>query len=438
MSYPGSGLVFAVFNLCFIALVALIVPRPRLYVYTFLAAFLALGFWVKVIVHAIWAPGFVEPVGDFSSTPAEWDDALLASSCGAVGLIAARLGHLWHARRKRERPDDAGGAAPQWFIRWRRSIWILTILIVIGVNAANLQFAFFQIGVKPRLILPMRLHVLLGWLVNIGLALWVASLVWWDYKQRRSLGRNLLLPIGESLFSATSSFSRLNFLLHAVPYALVIFERRNELAGLFKRRGLAIVIVALCLFAASVVAVFGLREIRYYEPTQRNLLHTMATQMPLLLVHRWVGLEGVLTVGAAPNRGTELFLAALTENPKLGDRSLFQRVAKANVRYTMESETLVFLSNAGPVAVLLFSGSLAMVMAGMALIGLVLFLTEKVAGRLTGNPLLLAVSGAALANVVSQTTFFYLTLIFLGQIWVAVVFLAILQRLDFCNFREGR
>ncbi len=56
-------------------------------------------------------------------------------------------------------------------------------------------------------------------------------------------------------------------------------------------------------------------------------------------------------------------------------------------------------------------------------------LTPEVARRWTGNPFLLAVSGAALANVVSQTTFFYLTLIFLLQMWVAVGFLAGLERL---------
>jgi hypothetical protein len=437
--YPGSGLVFVLFNVCFAVLVALMVPQPRLYVYTFLAAFLALGFWLKVVFHAIWAPGFVEPVGDFAGTPAQWDGALIASSFGAMGLIAARLGHLWHVRKRPAATQNgAPAAAPQWFIRWRAPIWILTVLIVIGVNAVNLQFAFFQIGVKPKLILPLRIHVLLGWLVNIGLALWVASLVWWDYKQRRALGRTLFVPLGESLLAAVSSFSRMNFLLHALPYALVIWERRKELSGFPQRRWLGILGAGVLLFVVSVVAVFWLREVRYYKPAERNVLGTMATQLPLLVVHRWIGLEGVLAVGAAGNRGTALFLAALTEDPKLGDRSLFQRIAKANVRYTIESEKLIFLSNAGPIAVLLFSGSLAIALAGMALIGAVLVLTEELTRRLTGNPFLLAVSGAALANVVSQTTFFYLSLIFLAQLWVAVGFLAAVQRVDFSNSREGQ
>ena len=64
--YSGSGLVFLIFNVCFFALVALIFPRPRLYVYTFLATFMALGLWAKALVHTIWATEFSEPAGDFA------------------------------------------------------------------------------------------------------------------------------------------------------------------------------------------------------------------------------------------------------------------------------------------------------------------------------------------------------------------------------------
>ena len=77
---------------------------------------------------------------------------------------------------------------------------------------------------------------------------------------------------------------------------------------------------------------------------------------------------------------------------------------------------------------LLFSGPLAVVFAGMAAIMLVLILTEEITRRWTGNPFLLAVSGAGLANLVSQMTYPYLTSIFLLQLWIAVGFLAIIER----------
>jgi hypothetical protein len=429
MNYAGSAAVFLLFNLCFFALVALTLLRPHAYVYTFLTAFLVLGFWVKVMLHALGAISFMEPVGDFAGSSEHWDRSLMSASSGAVGLIVARLAHLWLTawRHGNEASENNRARVPRWFIARRRAVWLLTLSILLAVNAANLEFAFFQVGVKPRLLLPMGGHVVLGWLVNIGLALWIAGLVGWEFALRGP-GPSLLAPLAEAALSATSAFSRLNFLVHVLPYAMVLFQRRREMPTLPKWRWFAIVTVIGALFAASVVAVFWLREMRYYPPHERNVAHTLATQVPLLLVHRWIGLEGVAAVVAAPDVGMARLREALTEDPKVAARSLFQRAAKANVRYTIETEQLVFLSNAGPIAVLLFSGSLLVVVVGMALVGAIVLLTEELIRWWTGNPFLRALAGGALANVIVQTTFFYLTAIFLIQLWMAVAVIGALQR----------
>src|SRR6266513_1046176 len=154
---------------------------------------------------------------------------------------------------------------------------------------------------------------------------------------------------------------------------------------------------------------------------------SMTYELPKLFIQRWVGLEGLFTAGATPNRGRELLIAAIKDDPKQGIRSLFQRLAK--VKSTADPEKFTFLTNAGPVAILLLSGSLMVVFLGMALIAAILILTEEINRKWTGNPLLLAVSGAGLANVICQTTFPYLSAIFLLQMWVAVAFLAAIERL---------
>ena len=435
-----------IFNLTFVGLAVLVFPRPRLYVFTFLAAFLLLGFWAKVVFHAIWAPAFVEPVGGFSNTPAEWDSALLVSTCGALGVMAARLTHWVSSARKSRRPEgDFAGVVPVWFIRREKTVWAVTIVLIIAVNAANLEFAFFQVGVRPKLLLPLRGHVLVAWLVNIGFALWVATLVWWDYLRRRAIGRNLLLPMGESLLSATSAFSRMNFLLHALPYALAILERNHLLAAIRRRSRYALLATFLVVLVASVLTVFWLRVYQYYgyaagtagdEPLSSHVARTVYKQVPLLLIHRWIGLEGVLAVGATTGRTPKLLLDAIAESPGLEDRSLFQRAARTH--YLSEKpQEFTFMSNAGPLAVLWFSGSLTLVLLGMAVVGAVLMATEEVARRWTGNPFLLAVAGAALANVTMQTTFVYLTFIFLLQLWVAIGVLAFMQRADVLNSQKG-
>jgi hypothetical protein len=191
-------------------------------------------------------------------------------------------------------------------------------------------------------------------------------------------------------------------------------------------------LVLLCL---SIATVFWVRVRTYYgygtdvhpdRPFPAQVLELMEEQLPHLLVHRWIGLEGVLAVGADPGRGSELFVAAIKDHPPLGERSLYSRTAK-EIRDPASAGKLTFGSNAGIVAILFFSGSLLIVGIGMAAMTLLLLVTEYLARRWTGNPFFLAVAGAALANVLVQTTIPYLTMIFLLQLWSAIAFVGLLQ-----------
>ena len=423
--YSGSALVFVLFNACFIGLVAAAIPRPRAYVYTVLAAFLALGLWAKTMVHTIWAAKFVEPVGGFGHSPAEWDQALIAMSAAALGVLLARGLHIVALRRF---SHGAASTAPSWFVKYRGTLWIATIIAILAVNAANLPFAYYQIGVSTKGLLPLRLHVLLAWLVNIGFALWIAALVWWDYLARPgSLARSIGVAFLEAVVSSVSAFSRILFLIHSAPYGLALWEERKRFAAAIRRRhGALLAATFIVLFLVSVFAVFALRA--NYYPSNADLGRNIKLEVPQLVVQRWIGLEGVLSVGALPDRSPRLLLQALAESPKAGMDSLYQRAAQTRYRVD-DKRSFIFLTNAGPVAVLLFSGSLAIVALGMAALTLVLLATEEAAARWTGNPFLLAVSGAALANVVSQTTFFYLTVIFLLQMWLAFAVIGALPRI---------
>jgi len=421
--YSGSPVLFVSFNVCFIALAFTVLPAPRAYAYTVFVALLALGLWAKTLVHTIWGPNFLEPVGGFANSPGEWDQALAAMIAAATGVIAARALHLAYVRR---RPAPAAGGAPAWFAQRRRLMWTLTLVAVVLVNAANLKYAFYQIGVNTKGVLPLRLHVLFSWLVNIGFALWIAALLWWQYRtQPRSLMHGIVAAFFEALASSLSAFSRILYLVHAGSYWLALWEERKRLA--LSRRDWAVLgacfVVA---FIASVFAVFALRAT--YYPSNSDLARNIKLEIPQLVVQRWTGLEGVLAVGALPERNTALLARAVMESPKVGADSLYQRAA--TTRYS-QNKDFTFGSNAGPVAVLLFSGSLVIVAAGMALLTLTLLATEEAAARWTGNPFLAAVAGAGLANVVCQTTFFYLTLVFLLELWLAIAFLGGLARLPF-------
>jgi hypothetical protein len=477
--YRGSALVFTFFAVCYLLLVALMFPKPRVYVYTFLTGFLFLGFWLKVVVHAIWSPGFVEPIGDFSGTPHEWDLALLAASWGALGAATPRFVHLiLRSRRASHEAPDLHLTVPSWFRHTRRVVWTVTFASVLVLNAANYYLAFYQVGVNPKLVLPYHLNAPLAWLINIGFALWFATLVHWEFAlSKLSPLTSLLIPMVEGLLSSVSTMSRFFFLLHAGPYWIVLMEHWSNWKNRLSRR--MIIALAACsaaFLALSLLTVSWLRVLDFHEAELNERLHEAAAksvptpaagakdvppataphsnpsrlrvlltyqrdvlflQLPTLFVHRWVGLEGVLVVGSLGDRGWDLFVAAVTDDPRRGGESLFQQRARTQF-LAADAKTYTFLSNSGIIALLFYSDSFLIVMAGMAMITAILMATERLMELASRNTFLLAVAGAASANVVCQMTFPYLAGIFLLQMWVAIAFLAFIQHTDVAlsKFRE--
>jgi len=444
LRYPGSTAIFLFFDFSFLAMLFLALPQPRSYAYIFFSAMLFLGFWLKLMVTMLLDINFLEPVGEFTGSAQEWDRALLVASIGAIGVVIARA-ILFLVAIRFSFPGMTNSSVrsiPTWYFPFRKPIWIISVLLMIGLNVINLQTAFYQIGVNPRLILPAHLNVAIAWLINIGFALWFAVLIYWDWKNKpNSLANNLLVPIFEALVSSTSTLSRSLYFLHATPYLLAFAEKWGFLRSSLSKKACASLLsfCALC-FLASLFFVSWLRVDVYYlghDPlfirieTQKETKRPpipgvtiekqvlpMSKQLLNLLVRRWIGLEGVLAVSSHPHLGTGLLLDAMNEDPKKGNNSLYQLISKSPYQ---ESESFTFLTLPGIIAILYYSGSLLIVFMGVIFVLLLMLATEWVALRITGNLFLQSVVGISLANVIAQLNFPYLGMIFFLQLWVALV-----------------
>ena len=110
------------------------------------------------------------------------------------------------------------------------------------------------------------------------------------------------------------------------------------------------------------------------------------------------------------------------------DRRIYCRtVDHARFYSHAAGRTLAAVARLNPLALLLFSGSLSVVIIGMSLLTLALFFTEWLTSYWIGNPFFTTVTAAALANTFSQMTFPYLSILFLFQLWLAVGFFFLLQ-----------
>ncbi len=436
--WPGAAWPLLTFHGAMITMLAFVFIGPVSYAYGFLATFMFLGFWCKLVVHFILGLSFVEPIGSFDESPVAWDAAVLAAAAAALGVCAARGTQILLGSRQTIESSRLERLVPALYIGHRRLLWSVTLIAVAALNLWNAEAAFYQIGVNPRLILPARLNIVLAWLINWGFALWIACLSHWEIRTRKGAGMAVLMGvIAEALMVSISTLSRSAYLFHALPSMLAwVLEQKNWRVPL---RHAALMAAVLVLgLAVSLVAVQTLRTESYLamppetsfsgkstSETAAAARAGMVNQIAFLFIHRWIGLEGVLAVSAYPDKGLQLLEEGVLENPKLGVDTLFQRIAETNY---VALKDFTFLTLAGASAVLYYSGSTIIVLVGMALLASLLLLTEVLVRRTTNNPFVAAVAGIAMAYTVTQLTFPYLAAVFFVELWFTLAAIALLER----------
>jgi hypothetical protein len=467
-SYPGSFVSFVQFDASFMVMLALALPRPRSYTYGFFAIMLFLGFWPKLMLHMLFDLPFLEATGSFTGEPEAWNRALQVASVAAIGVSAARALHLLLASRTRFRFAATSVSVPSWYLRSRRKLWIASAVGAVLINILNFQFAFYQVGVNPRLVLPHHLNVPVSWLVNIGFGLWFAVLIHWELARNpENLVKALLVPMLEGLVSATFALSRSIYLLHTLPY-FVVFASKWKRYGkdLRGRRSSALLVCwALC-FVASLIFVSLLRIKIFlfdYVPTLLDLssqteimemseiarpsnvyafasdtlaskavpssesisdyIVPMMYQTSRLFLNRWIGLEGVLAVSSYSGLGAELFFEGLMP-PAEGALSVYQVISQSGYQ---PSERFTFGSLPGIVGVLAYSGSCIVILIGTLVVTLLMMGTEFLALRFTGNRLFMSILAIGMANVACQIQFPYLSAVFVLQLWCAIAFVWLLS-----------
>jgi hypothetical protein len=150
-----------------------------------------------------------------------------------------------------------------------------------------------------------------------------------------------------------------------------------------------------------------------------------AREVGLLVVGRWIGIEGTMAVSSYPGLSVDTFRHALTESPSIGEAAFYQRLAGSTYHTTAQYE---FLTTPGAIAILYYSGSLAIVPLGMGLLTALLIAFEMVTSRFSGNALTVSIVAMTLANAIVQMQFPYLFLVFLVEQAVAVAALGLLSR----------
>ncbi|RVC95869.1 MAG: hypothetical protein EOS66_03960 [Mesorhizobium sp.] len=460
---------------CAALVISLVLPSS--FFIFLLSSFLFVGFIAKAFANLVFEVKLIEPISTFSS---QWDQALTFAASGLSGVCLANiLAALFPSFPK---TSTASGNA-----RLTKCVIVAfaTVLVAsVGVYWANYSFHILRIGFPLGIAIDPRIYSVAAFIITWGALLgglttilWLIELRRWPYAALVATATFL------GLLASVSMGSRIQLLLYVLAAVAVIVLRREQV-----RDWIAVVLVmclAALIFAGSLAVVSFERTFDFAQTASstpaslakaapstpdsrvvsksediasgpapsatkpaavkppasqdvslsdkveavtrdRFALQGLFRQLRNLAVMRWVGLEGVMTAAANPDRlGGDLFVKVLSEDPAAGSQAIYQKMSGdryGNVEY------YTFLTLPGPAGVASMSGSpliVAAFMFGLALLG---HSIEWVAARLTQNLATAAVTGVSLAYLTVQMGFPWTLIIYAIELLLSVTFLGVVWR----------
>lgn len=261
------------------------VYRKVTYGYLFFVFFLWLGFWFKFTVHQVLDYSYVEPIGGFSGSASSWDDVLMIATIAAIGVISARLSYFFLSEKStfvvaKELLGEKGAhnqrngmisryinrsvsAVPEWYPSTRIYLWMTAFLIVILTWIANIKYGIQNVGLVPRTILFWPLNAVISYVEDIGAAMIVAMLVWWDFLLKKAPNWSIAAILGEAIIASISIWSRGVYLFHAVPQLLSLFLNQKLFGFFSPRRAVLTGVAGLTLLLLSIPIITTFRSYSY-------------------------------------------------------------------------------------------------------------------------------------------------------------------------------
>ena len=276
MKYQGSAFAFTLFSFSFLILLFLGFYKNKSYAFMYLAVFLWLGFWTKLVAHLLLDYEYIEPIGVFSGSTGEWDQVLWVSTIACLGVI---IGRFLYAILNFKVADDNqnNNVYPEWYPTIRIKVWALFIVIVILATVSNTVLGINQIGLSPRTILPWPLNALISWIVSIGGVMGLATLIWWDISLKKGVYPALFAITIEAFISSISLFSRGVFIFHSIPQFIALYK--NKLLDNFSKKRLAIVGCCVLIFFVLSLAIVSVLRANFYS--QDGVTTTTKAQVSL-------------------------------------------------------------------------------------------------------------------------------------------------------------
>lgn len=258
-NYPGKSIYFLFFSLAFFMVLFSVVKNGRSPSYVFFGILLWLGFFLKTCMHLILKYPFFEPVGNFTSSSAQWDQALIIAGFGGVCCAGVKLlVDFFTSPKNYFIFQGQGDTVPVWYQSYRKFFLTIISLCIIALAYLNFIWGVNISGLAAITVLPFHLNALFGWLLYIGFVIVVAQVAFWDMQLRQGGFLSWNLSIFESFASSLTILSRGLYLFHSIPTGIVQLANWKTL----KHSVIKVLFIAILFALGFLLNTYGVNHLR--------------------------------------------------------------------------------------------------------------------------------------------------------------------------------
>ncbi len=390
--YIGQSHVYLIFSVTCNLLLYFGFRRNAIFFDTFIGIFFWIGFWLKCAIRLISTDGiFYVPVGNFDGSAAAFDKSLVVSSIAFLGLLAASLLRERFLFNYPEKNDAVKTGLFDFYVRYRKSIWLAFLLLILAVGISNVCLGVYQRGSITRTILPFGLNGVYKWLLLFGLASISAVILWLEFQIKKTISSiTISLGLIEAFVSNVSLLSR-GMILNSAALLYGVFRNLKFSGITFRLRHVFIVpLVFSILFVGSVYIVNFIRADLFNNfASEAEVIEEMHASATPLFIDRWVGMEGVMAVSSYPKLGWLLWKEALNEVYDENQTSFYDNNFIESSYVKTDKSKHHFISLPGIVAFFFYPGSFVFLFFAMLTIGFVAALIEYATYQLSGKNVIL-------------------------------------------------
>src|SRR5438132_526872 len=211
LKYPGQGQIYVLFTIVSLALLYCGFRNNAIFFDTFIGIFFWLGFWLKLTFGVAFMDGQLhDPIGNFDGSGAAFDRALLVTSCGFFGLLAASfIREKYVFTYPVKLTEVAQEGLREAYRNHRKAVLFGFVILFVVVAATNFHWGIYQRGLIPRTILPYGLGGIYSWLLLFGLASISALILHFEFTLKKKTSYPVvILSLLEGFLSNVSLLSR--------------------------------------------------------------------------------------------------------------------------------------------------------------------------------------------------------------------------------------